>query len=135
MLSVLVMGCAGESTVRPIPQPWFAGTWRAVSVNGQPLPAHRDTSRFAYRYDSLTLSVGTGRIHSFYYYGASRGEPSQLGCGGLVDVEHRGDTIRIVSPGSLNSCGFLVLSDRRFIRRANFLVHEWEGNRFVLTKP
>jgi hypothetical protein len=130
----LVMGCGGSEYTAPLPTPWFVGEWRAVSVNGMPLPARADTGRFAYRYDSLRVYLGAGWIHSFNYYGGRENEPSRLGCSGMVHIARSGDTITITGPNTLNNCTFFDIFERRFVRRADSLIHVWRGHRFVLTR-
>jgi hypothetical protein len=128
--------CGDPATAPPIPSPWFVGTWRAVTVDGVPVPARLVTGTARIRVDSLSVSFGSGVIHSF-----SRAETLELSkdvsldCGGLVERTVKGDTVFVTgSYRGMNSCPYAQLSGRRFVRDGERLAHEWEGRRYSLAK-
>jgi hypothetical protein len=135
--AVLSLAACGEPATAPaLPSPWFVGTWRAVTVDGVPLPARLVAGSARVRVDSLSVSFGAGVIHSF-----SRAETLELSkdvsldCGGLVDRTVKGDTVFVTGAyQGLNSCPSAQLSGRRFVRDGARMTHAWAGRTFVLAR-
>ncbi len=131
----MVLSACESATAPTVPEPWFAGSWRAVTVDGRPLPASFPAGVVSVRYDSLTASFGTGVIHSFAYSGAVVGVSQvPLGCSGLVFRDVRGDTVTITGANTLNNCPNTELAGRRFVRAGDTMTHAWAGRTFVLRR-
>jgi hypothetical protein len=133
--ALITVACSGESTTeasRLVPRTqWWEGRWRAVTVDGQPLPA----TVGAVRYDSLMVSFG-GVISSFGWSAVvtSAARPIEIGCNGLVTVRPSERAVEITGPDRMNNCPYLSLTGRTFTRDGDAMVHEWDGRRWVLRK-
>lgn len=123
-----LIGCGGDTKTAPEPAPWYDGTWRATSLNGAALPQ----TVSGVRYDSLTLSVIRFDLSLFSYYAQSGGR--EAGCGGVVNVLFYPDTVRIMAPQALNTCTFLQVTGRNFVRAGDSVLHHHDGLRWVLKK-
>lgn len=127
--------CSGESTTeasRLVPRAqWWEGTWRAVSVDGQRLPA----TVGQVRYDSLQVFFG-GVISSFGWSAVITSTPRaiDIGCNGLVAVRRSELAVEITGPDRLNNCAYLSLVGRTFTRDGEGMVHEWDGRRWRLRR-